>query len=165
MIRRLLCAAAVAGFVVLGVAAGTAAAQQDSSELLQGNVRNEQNEDGEVTRVPVPDVKLTVAAAGGAEVGVATTDAEGHYELPLPGPGDYTVTIDQATLPEGVDLRDEAQAEVTVNIRPNERQVLNYFLGESTAPDRVAPGPAPPDDRQRHQVRAHHRHHARSGCR
>jgi neutral amino acid transport system permease protein len=131
LIRRLLCAVAVAGFAILGVAAGTAAAQQDSKELLQGNVRNEQDEDGKVTRVPVPDVKLSVAAAGGAEVGIATTDAEGHYELPLPGPGDYTVKIDQSTLPEGVDLRDEAQSEVTVNIRPNERQVLNYFLGES----------------------------------
>jgi branched-chain amino acid transport system permease protein len=131
LIRRLLCAAAVAGFAVLGVAAGTAGAQQDSKELLQGNVRNEQDADGKVTRVPVPNVKLTVAQSGGAEVGIATTDADGHYELPLPGPGDYTVTIDQATLPDGVDLRDEAQAEVTVNIRPNERQVLNYFLGQS----------------------------------
>ena len=109
--------------------------------------------------MPVPGVKLTVADTGGGEIGVATTDAEGHYELPLPGPGDYRVTIDQSTLPEGVDLRDEAQAEVTVNIRPNERQVLNYFLGESATPDRVPVGPAPPDDRQRHQVRVDHRHH------
>jgi branched-chain amino acid transport system permease protein len=132
LIRRLLCAAAVAGFAVLGVAAGSAAAQQDSNELLRGNVRNEQNEDGEVTRVPVPGVELTVTQVGGAEVGSVTTDADGHFELPLPGPGDYTVTLDEATLPEGVELRDEAQAELTVNIRPNERQVLNYFLGESS---------------------------------
>jgi len=132
LIRRLLCALAVAGFAVLGLAAGAAAAQQDGNELIQGNVRNEQDEDGKVTRVPVPDVKLAVTEAGGAEVGSATTDADGHYELALPGPGDYTVKIDQSTLPEGVDLRDEAQAEVPVNIRPNERQVLNYFLGESS---------------------------------
>jgi neutral amino acid transport system permease protein len=131
LIRRLLCALAVAGFVVLGVAAGTAAAQQDSKELLRGNVTNEQP-DEDPPRVPVPNVKLTVAQVGGAEVGVATTGADGKYELPLPGPGDYTVTIDQSTLPDGVELRDEAQAEVTVNIRPNERQVLNYNLGQST---------------------------------
>ena len=75
-------------------------------------MRNEQDEDGEVTRVPVEGVKLDVADAGGAEVGTATTDADGHFELALPGPGDYTVRLDQSTLPDGVELRDEAQAEV-----------------------------------------------------
>ena len=132
MIRRLVCALAVAGFAALGVAAGTAAAQQDSNEALRGFVRNEQTEDGEVNRVAVPDVKLAVADSAGGEVGIATTDDKGAYELALPGPGDYTVTIDQSTLPDGVELRDEAQAVVTVNIRPNERQVLNYNLGESS---------------------------------
>ena len=49
----------------------------------------------------------------------------------LPGPGDYTVLLDEDTLPDDVELRDEAQAELVVNVRPNERQILNYFLGES----------------------------------
>ena len=39
--------------------------------------------------------------------------------------------LDEDTLPDDVELRDEAQAELAVNIRPDERQVLNYFLGES----------------------------------
>ena len=93
------------------------------------------------TRVPVADVKLTVAQVRRRR-GRHRHDRRRRATTssPLPGPGDYTVTIDQSTLPDGVELRDEAQAEVVVNIRPNERQVLNYFLGESATPDRVAAG-------------------------
>ena len=149
MIRRLLGAVAVAGCTVLGVAAGTAGAEapqgsspvaapaaaalpaQESAERLQGFVRNEQDDDGEVTRVPVAGVQLTVVGPDGAEVGVVTTDEDGRYVLDLPGPGDYTVRMDTSTLPDGVELRDAAQEELVVNIRPNERQTLNYFLGES----------------------------------
>ena len=60
----------------------------------------------------------------------AASDADGRFEIALPGPGDYTVHLDEDTLPDDVELRDEAQAELVVNVRPNERQILNYFLGE-----------------------------------
>jgi len=53
LIRRLLASVAVAGIAVLGVSFGAAQAQEGSGELLRGNVRNEVEEDGEVTRVPV----------------------------------------------------------------------------------------------------------------
>ena len=139
MIRRLLCGAAVVGFAVLGLSAGGASAQQSSGELLQGNVRNEVTEDGKTTRVPVPDVALAVSDNSGGQIGIATTDAKGHYELDLPGPGDYIVRIDQSTLPKGVELRDAAQEEVVVNVRPAERQILNYFLGQ-VAPHRPSRG-------------------------
>ena len=130
MIRRLLCAVAVVVIVVLGTAPGPLYAQQANEQLL-GFVRNELNEGGKVTRVPVPNVKLLVLDSNGGTVGTATTDAQGHYELDLPGPGDYTVKIDQGTLPKGVELRDSAQEEVVVNVRPSEHQILNYFLGKS----------------------------------
>ncbi|MET0579349.1 MAG: branched-chain amino acid ABC transporter permease [Ilumatobacteraceae bacterium] len=131
MIRRLLCSLAAAGVVALGVSSGSALAQQDDGELLRGNVRNEVDGDDGVTRVPVEGVELTVLDASGAEVGSVTSDADGQFELALPGPGDYTVQLDQDTLPDDVELRDEAQAELVVNVRPAERQILNYFLGES----------------------------------
>jgi branched-chain amino acid transport system permease protein len=130
LIRRLLWAIVVAGIAVLGVASGAVGAQE-SGESLQGFVRNELNEGGKVTRVPVADVQLLVLTSTGETVGTATTDALGRYELPLPGPGDYTVRIDQGTLPEGVELRDKAQEDLVVNIRPSETQILNYFLGKS----------------------------------
>jgi branched-chain amino acid transport system permease protein len=130
LIRRLLCAVAGIGIAVLGTAPGAVHAQQASEQLL-GFVRNEQNEGGKVTRVPVPNVELLVLDSKGGTVGTATTDGKGHYELDLPGPGDYTVKIDQATLPKGVELRDKEQQEVVVNVRPSEHQILNYFLGKS----------------------------------
>ncbi len=76
-------------------------------------------------------VTITVVDASGTEVGSATTDAEGAFEVPVPEPGDYTVLLDTDTLPDDVELRDEADAERVVNVRPNERQVVNYNLGES----------------------------------
>ena len=131
MIRRLLCSIAAAGVVVLGAQSGSAGAQEDGGELIRGNIRNEIEEGGEVTRVPVEGVELTVVDANGAEVGVVTSDADGQFEIELPGPGAYTVRLNEDTLPDDVELRDEAQAELVVNVRPNERQPLNYFLGES----------------------------------
>ena len=87
MIRRLLCAIAAAGIVALAASPGVASAQEDGDELIRGNVRNELEEDGEVTRVPVEGVELTVVDSTGAEVGTATTDADGRFEIALPGPG------------------------------------------------------------------------------
>ena len=126
MIRRLLCAAAVAGVTVLGLSSGLASAQQDG-EVIRGNVRNETDEG----RVPVEGVELTVVDSAGAEIATVTTNADGQFEVELPGPGDYTVRLNEDTLPDDVELREEEQAELIVNVRPAERQVLNYFLGES----------------------------------
>jgi branched-subunit amino acid ABC-type transport system permease component len=131
LIRRLVCGLAAAGAVILAAAPGAASAQEDGGELLRGNVRNEVEEDGDVSRVPVEGVVLVVVDSTGAEVGTVTTDAEGQFQLELPGPGDYTVRLDEGTLPDEVELRDEAQSELAVNVRPAERQILNYFLGES----------------------------------
>jgi neutral amino acid transport system permease protein len=126
LIRRFLCSIAVAGIAVLGVSAGSAIAQESGGELIRGNVRNE-TDDG---RVPVEGVSLTVVGPDGAEVETVATDADGQFEVELPGPGDYTVRLDTDSLPDDVALRDEAQEELVVNIRPSERQILNYFLGE-----------------------------------
>ncbi|MBA3302483.1 MAG: branched-chain amino acid ABC transporter permease, partial [Acidimicrobiia bacterium] len=42
----------------------------------------------------------------GAAVGEDRTDGEGSWQVPLPAPGAYRVTIDEQSLPEGVSLRD-----------------------------------------------------------
>ena len=66
----------------------------------------------------------------GQAVGDATTDAQGAYEIPLPGPGDYTVTLDESTLPKGVTVRADTPSKRPVNVRPGETQTSNYFLGK-----------------------------------
>jgi branched-chain amino acid transport system permease protein len=75
-----------------------------------------QNRDAEGERFPVPNVTFTVTAADGSEVGSGATDAEGVFLLEVPGPGDYTLSIDPATLPEGIALADESLTSRTVTV-------------------------------------------------
>lgn len=50
-----------------------------------------------------PVAEVTIAAArNGVEIGKATTARDGTWEIPLPGPGRYTITLDVATLPAGL---------------------------------------------------------------
>jgi branched-chain amino acid transport system permease protein len=130
LIRSLMRGLGAALVIVLGTSA-SASAQEDSEEALRGFVRNEIEEEGEVTRVGVEGVELTIVDAGGTEIAVITTDADGAFETPLPEPGDYTLLLNEDTLPDDVELRDEADVERVVQVRPSERQIVNYNLGES----------------------------------
>ena len=50
-----------------------------------------------------PVAEVTIAATrNGVEIGKATTARNGTWEIPLPGPGRYTITLDVATLPAGL---------------------------------------------------------------
>ena len=111
--------------VVLGLGTGTAqAAGQASSESVRGNLVNA----GE----PVEGVAISVTQ-GDTEVGETTSDADGAWEVPVPEPGEYTVTLDQETLPDGVDLRDPERSSLTVMVGGGQQRVALFALGESTA--------------------------------
>lgn len=75
-----------------------------------------QTRDAEGNRTPVVDVAFTVTAADGTEIGSGVTDSEGIFRLDVPGIGDYTITIDPSTLPEGITLADEAASSRTVTV-------------------------------------------------
>lgn len=124
-------AAIVAAVVVSAVLAVPAGARQDGGEAVRGKVFNERLVDGETTRDPVPGAKIAVTTPDGTAVGEAETDAEGSYEIPLPGPGDYTLTIDDGSLPDGV-AAIEAEASRLISVNPGQRLVGNFFLGEDT---------------------------------
>lgn len=79
------------------VSSGSASAAAD--EAIRGTLRGPDRE-------PVEGVTLTVTADG-EEVGTATTDAKGAWNVPVPGPGTYTVELDTATLPKGLQTRDK----------------------------------------------------------
>jgi branched-chain amino acid transport system permease protein len=130
VIRKVVCSIAAA--VLIAFCWVMPALAQSSEESVRGFVRNEQIVDGKSVRDPVAGVRITVLDASGAEVGTVTTDDKGAYQQRLPGPGDYTVVLDTASLPDGVELRSEEQERVTVNVRPSETQILNYFLGQDT---------------------------------
>jgi neutral amino acid transport system permease protein len=61
---------------------------------------------------------------------VATTADDGAWEIPLPGPGDYVVTIDVETLPDGVGLRDPERSTLEVDIRTGQQRTLLFATGE-----------------------------------
>ncbi|MGX5654652.1 branched-chain amino acid ABC transporter permease [Geodermatophilus nigrescens] len=64
---------------------------------------------------PIEGVEVTVTQAGGQEIDSVETDEEGRWSVDLPGPGEYTVTIDADGLPEGVELAGADNRTVTVD--------------------------------------------------
>jgi len=97
--------AAIACF--LGIALASPA-QAQTSQDVKGTVR--QSGEG------VVGVRFIVTR-GDEAIGESTTDEDGRWQVELPEPGTYTVTLDLTTLPEGVALRedDEPVREVEVS--------------------------------------------------
>ena len=93
-----------------------------TGEAIAGNLEYEA-EDGD--DVPAEGVVLTIVSADGSFTQEAETDAEGHFEVPVPGPGAYTVTIDDGSLPDEVVLRNADRASLDVALRTGQvRNVL-----------------------------------------
>jgi branched-chain amino acid transport system permease protein len=116
----------------LMLSAPSASAQDDVS--LQVQVKDQQlDAGGRANNQPVPDVSVTVLDASGAEIATAVTDAEGIALVPVPGRADYTVRLDESTLPEGTALSAETPAEQTILGESfiTSRKIVNYFTGES----------------------------------
>ena len=81
-------------------------------------------------RVPVEGVTVTVSQDG-TEIGSAVSDAEGKWQVPLPGAGSYQVTLDVSTLPEGVCLSDPTKAELpSVPVIGGQRKSVIFPLEE-----------------------------------
>jgi branched-chain amino acid transport system permease protein len=110
--------------VFLVVGGSQPASAQD--EALFGTIETQDDE-------PVPGVVISVTDADGQEVGTATTDDNGDWRIGLPGPGGYTVAIDQATLPEGAELRSESVATTTLTARTGQERRVLFPLGEAVA--------------------------------
>jgi branched-chain amino acid transport system permease protein len=81
-------------------------------------------------RTPVEGATILVSQDG-TQIGTAVSDADGRWEVPLPGPGTYQVTLDVATLPEGVALTDPAMVELpNVAVIGGQRRSVIFPLGE-----------------------------------
>jgi neutral amino acid transport system permease protein len=116
--------AVLGALVVLGLGSATAhAAGQAAGESVRGTLNFEAK--------PVEGVKITVEQ-GGNPIDEATSDAEGAWEVPVPGPGEYTVTLDTETLPDGVTLRFEDKGTLTVAVAGGQQRAVLFALGEST---------------------------------
>ena len=95
---------------------------------VSGNVQNEGK--------PVGGVTVTLTGAAGYTATVAT-DADGKFVAGVPAKeADYTVTLDETTLPEGIAVIDNpattfVEANVqTVTVGPGGRATMNFFIGQ-----------------------------------
>lgn len=124
-------ATVIALLVTIVALAAPAAARQDGAESVAGKVFNEKLVEDRTTRDPVPGVAVRVTTADGAVVGEAVTDADGTYTIALPGPGDYVLSIDPDSLPDGVAAK-AGDEQRTVSVAPGQQLIGNFFLGEDT---------------------------------
>ena len=63
-------------------------------------------------RSPVAGVTIQVSQDG-AEIGEGSSDAEGKWIVPVPGPGIYQAALDVSTLPEGTAPTDPEKVEAS----------------------------------------------------
>ncbi len=89
------------------------AAQEETAATVRGSIVDKTGEED----VPAVGVEIAIASADGSFSETVVTDDEGSWELELPSGGDYTATLDPATLPEGIALRnpDRAMLEFDIN--------------------------------------------------
>jgi branched-chain amino acid transport system permease protein len=124
MLLRLLLLTVLGG-LALTLAPGTASAQPEQpagSEQVSGTLRT--NVAG-----PIEGVEVVVTADNGTEVATVETDENGRWAVPVPGPGQYTVTINADDLPEGVVLTGENSRTVTVEAGRNQGVIIGLDDG------------------------------------
>jgi neutral amino acid transport system permease protein len=87
---------------------------------------------------------VTVTATrNGAEIGKATTPSDGKWEIPLPGAGRYTITLDVATLPAGLSpAREDGQTLKDVAVPDGESRAVIFQLTAGTPAPGTGPGQA-----------------------
>jgi neutral amino acid transport system permease protein len=148
--RRLVGAVvAAAALLALAPTAGaqtTEPAQEPGAgggEAIGGTLRYD-DEGGE--EVGAEGIELTIESADGTFSETVETDAEGLFQVPVPGSGPYTVTIDEDTLPDEVVLRNADRTTLDVDLRVGQVRNVLFPLdfGEaqtrdvSTTADRAA---------------------------
>ena len=117
----LLVLAALLGVGVLSAAPASAA--EDDPYRISGNVQL----DGE----PLAGVVLVIDGPGGEQE--VETDENGQWRVGVPEREEYTVTLDESSLPEGIAVVEEGDdtpnvKEVTVGA--GGRVTVNFFIGE-----------------------------------
>lgn len=152
----LLLSAAFAG-LLLGLGVNSSATAQDAFGV-HGTLENQQDE-------PVAGVSITVTDAAGTEIATVQSAEDGTWAVPLEAGGDYVVTLDESTLPDGLVVRNgNPELEVTINadrtvLFPLDTQVVGGSPGgdepssggdatgeapggdeSSTGPDNAEPG-------------------------
>ncbi len=99
------------------VSAGPASAE---GEAIQGTLRD-------LAGAPVVGVTITVSNDGGFSDS-SVSDAEGAWAVEVPGPGAYSVLLDEDTLPDGT--TPPTVNPITTSADPGTPRFINFRLGE-----------------------------------
>ncbi|WP_456547235.1 branched-chain amino acid ABC transporter permease [Blastococcus sp. SYSU D01050] len=128
---RILLRVLLVTFFGLSIAALTPGVASAENEQVRGTLTTN-------TTGPIEGVTVTVETADGQEVGEAQSDERGRFSVPVPGPGEYVVTLDTDDLPEGVQLGGGGDTR-TVTVELNGREPVNFGLntGERGGSDRI----------------------------
>lgn len=118
------------GLAVFGLLAPTAHAEDFAIKV---RVQNQvQDSSGKTKKEPIAGVKVTVKDASGADVGEGTTDEKGIATIPVPTKADYTVVLDESTLPEGLTISEGgSERQVKGDAFVTTTVTVNFFTGAS----------------------------------
>jgi neutral amino acid transport system permease protein len=124
--RRLALARVVVVFGLLFVALGQATPALAEGEIIRGTLTTVV--DGET--VPVEGVMIIVLQ-NGVEVGHANSGPDGTWEIPVPGPGEYDVRLDVASLPEGLVPAEPEGVDLSrIRVREGQLRRVVFQLGD-----------------------------------
>jgi branched-chain amino acid transport system permease protein len=104
----------------------------DDQIHIKGCLRDERKDPPQ----PVPGVTVTVEDESGTVIQEVETDENGIFDVALPGDPitnlgkDFTIKIDQSTLPEGADLRDPDKVELTLNFSTTSDQAVTFPIAD-----------------------------------
>ena len=124
MLRTQVRAAVVGALLLCAFFLPHAASAQESNESILGTITDEEG--------GVEGVQILVTTADGGEVGSATTDGEGAWEVPVPGPGSYSVLVVEETLPDGAALRNPDRNPLEMDVLSGQNRRVLFPLGEGT---------------------------------
>ena len=111
-----------AGFGLVGGAGQSAALVKTVQEDL-GVIGTLQYTDATGAKVFIEGVELSIDDVGGA-----TTDKDGNFRIAVTSPGEYSITLNTDTLPEGVTLKDATRNNLVVNVSENADQRIIFPL-------------------------------------
>lgn len=80
---------------------------------------------------PLPGVDVTAESVDGSFSETVTTNQDGGWEIFVPQPGSYRVSIDPEQLPEGVEVREGTKSELTLSVSPSQQRAVLFAFGES----------------------------------